>query len=251
MSLALAAGIKVGGALIGGMLDRRAQRAANKASTPQAQVKAWEKAGINPLFGLTSGAFVPPAAVSMGDSFATAGGAIGRGLELQHEDDLKKTALAQENEALKGALADMSRVRTPSAMSQYGGRILRSSDADDEETDGQAVDSFGNDRTTGMDLAGLRFSSDPSTSDVEIAENRYGDIMAAPFGLVAFGRDLGHSMGDAFTRTAVFDDMVKTGVRRRVDRREADIRNLNDQGSFMGYEAWKMQNGYPSNFSRN
>lgn len=118
----LIASALIGGAtsLVGGAMNRKAQREANAANRPTEQVREWEEAGINPLFGISSGAFIPHQAASIGDSFATAGGRIARAFELQHEDQLRETELQKENTKLREQLDELATPRRPGYIQQYG-----------------------------------------------------------------------------------------------------------------------------------
>jgi len=116
----LGAFIAAGASLIGGAANRRAQREANEANRPANQVREWEAAGINPLFGISSGGYIPHQAASMGDAFATAGAQIQRGMELDHADKIRETELAQENEKLREQLDEFANPRRPGYMQQYG-----------------------------------------------------------------------------------------------------------------------------------
>lgn len=116
-----AAAIGAGATLIGGALNRKAQKDANKANSPTGQVAQWEAAGINPLFGISSGGYIPQRAVSMGDAFANAGNTFARGLELDHEQDLRETNLELQNEKLRKQLDKLAKPIEPSHMDRHGG----------------------------------------------------------------------------------------------------------------------------------
>lgn len=101
----------IGGALIsgafgllGGSADRKAQARANKANLPVNQVKQWEKAGINPLFGISKGQWIPQQAASIGDSIATAGARFGEAIASKPEAELRATQLELQNDLLKKEL---------------------------------------------------------------------------------------------------------------------------------------------------
>jgi hypothetical protein len=109
--------------LFGGKKNRDAQRDANAANSPEGQVAAWEAAGINPVMGITQGQWIPQQAVSMGDSFANAGNALARGMELNHEEQLAQTGLRKENEELREALSELSKRPEPSNMERFGSQL--------------------------------------------------------------------------------------------------------------------------------
>lgn len=115
--------IGAGTSLIGGAMNRSAQRKANAANSPAGQVAQWEDAGINPIFGISSGGYIPQQATSLGDSFAGAGAQFQRGLELEHEDQLRETALEKENEKLREALDSLAKPVTPGHLKRYGGSL--------------------------------------------------------------------------------------------------------------------------------
>lgn len=107
--------------LIGGSQDRKAQQAANLANSPVEQRKQFEKAGINPIVGMSNGMYIPQVAASMGDSFANAGAQISSGLDTLHDRELAETALENENETLRENLAElMARPQGRSAMQSTG-----------------------------------------------------------------------------------------------------------------------------------
>lgn len=115
----------IGGAfnLFGGKKNRDAQRDANAANSPEGQVAAWEAAGINPVMGITQGQWIPQQALSMGDSFANAGNALARGMELNHQEQLAQTGLRKENEELREALSELSKRPEPSNMERFGSQL--------------------------------------------------------------------------------------------------------------------------------
>lgn len=115
-----AAGIGAASSLIGGGMNRKAVKQANAANSPAGQKEQFEAAGMNPIWGMSSGAYIPQQAASMGDAFATAGGKLARGLELFHDEKLKETELVKENEKLKKQLDELANPRVPTYMQQYG-----------------------------------------------------------------------------------------------------------------------------------
>lgn len=115
------------------------------------QVAEAEAAGINPLYALNTGAFVPhqaslgsasvgqasgggvgapsvatqgaAAQAAFGDEFANGFNAIANGLQLHHENQLRETALAQENEQLREAVAQLANPPEPSNYERYGNAL--------------------------------------------------------------------------------------------------------------------------------
>lgn len=110
--------IGAGASLIGGALNRNAQKKANAANSPVGQVRQWEQAGINPIFGVSSGGYIPQQATSIGDAFATAGGKFAQALDMRHEKELRETGLKLENQLLKKQLDKMSEKPVASYLSQ-------------------------------------------------------------------------------------------------------------------------------------
>lgn len=151
----LGAVVSAGASLIAGNKNRKAAKAANAANRPIQQVKEWEKAGINPIMGITQGQWIPHQGVSMGDAFAAAGGHIARGLELQHQEDLEETELKKENEELRKQLDNVAMRGEPSYMSQYGGLVPL---PDPGEQDGKSVQ--GSDRLLFGNLGPVSASDD-------------------------------------------------------------------------------------------
>lgn len=118
-----AAALSAGSSLLGGLFNRNAQKKANAANRPVNQVREWEAAGINPLYGISSGGYIPHQAMTLGDSFASAGARIARGLELKHEDELRETELEQENERLRGEIVKLAEAPLPGYLPQYRGLL--------------------------------------------------------------------------------------------------------------------------------
>lgn len=118
-------GSLVGGALglIGASKQRKEQRRVNEANRPVNQVREWEEAGINPLFGISSGGYVPYQAASIGDAYSVAGARFGQSIDQFREEKLAQTELKKENTALKEKLDELATPRIPSYLSQYGAII--------------------------------------------------------------------------------------------------------------------------------
>lgn len=97
--------ISAGSSFVSGIFNRKAQKRANAANSPSGQVKAWEKAGINPLFGISKGQFIPQqASTAIGDSIATAGARFGDAMAAKPEAELRATQLELQNDLLKKEL---------------------------------------------------------------------------------------------------------------------------------------------------
>lgn len=114
----------------GGILKRRDARRADANNRPAAQVRQYEEAGINPLFGMTSGSYVPYSGASIGDAFAVAGSQYQRQAEFEHEQKLKETALAQENKSLKKQLDKVAKPQEKSHLGKYGDILPLPSESD-------------------------------------------------------------------------------------------------------------------------
>lgn len=113
--------------LFGANKDRKFQKSENELAyernRPVNQVSEWELAGINPLFGLTSGSYVPAQATQIGDAYATAGARFGQAFDEGISQRLEKTKVKQENEELRKKLDELATPRVPSYMVQYGGAL--------------------------------------------------------------------------------------------------------------------------------
>ena len=118
-------GALLGGALglIGASKQRKEQRATNEANRPVNQVREWEAAGINPLFGISSGGYIPHQAAQIGDAYATAGARFGQAIDARRAEKLAETELKQENTKLREKLDELATPRVPSYMVQYGGAL--------------------------------------------------------------------------------------------------------------------------------
>lgn len=116
----IAAGISAGASLLGGLFNRNAQKKANEANRPVNQVAEWEAAGINPLFGISSGGYIPHQATSIGDSFATAGAQFADFIAGDKEQELRETQLELENEHLKKKLDGLVKPSEPGHLAQHG-----------------------------------------------------------------------------------------------------------------------------------
>lgn len=113
--------IGAGASLLGGLFNRSAQNKANERNRPVNQVKEWEEAGINPLFGISSGGYIPHQAnTAIGDSVATAGGIYAEHLRGNKEQELRETQIELENELLKKELDKLAKPVEPSHMERYG-----------------------------------------------------------------------------------------------------------------------------------
>ncbi len=196
----LGAIIGAGASLIGGALSdksaRDQQRETNEANRPVNQVAEWEEAGINPLFGISSGGYVPHQSArvgAIGDSFSKAGGLLGQALDMQHEQELRETSLEQENDRLNKALDKLVKPSEPGYIQRYGaGLPLPSFGGSDEYVsngdqglrqngdfgaDGGTADRFSELRPehdavlTGTDI--VKFNQ--HFSDAEVWEGRYGE----------------------------------------------------------------------------
>lgn len=204
-----AAGISAGASLLGGLFNRNAQKKANKANLPTAQVAAWEDAGINPIMGITQGQWIPQQAVSMGDSFANAGGALARGMELNHEEELANTGIRKENEELKEALSDLSKRRELSNIEKIGINPLPSSVQTDMGTvpmsdvrsptpltDEGYIDLRYDDGGTGVTLKPREriVTSDGTTSDVTLGPDADEWFSGLFFEAGAFMRERGRNI---------------------------------------------------------
>lgn len=171
--------ISTGGAFLGGIFDRRAQSRANKANTPYAQVKSWEKAGINPLVGITQGQYIPQQANSIGDLFATAGGIWGDAVANKPEAKLRETQLELQNQLLKKELDATVEPREPSAMQRFGGGLPLADEALSVPVlgspEGSATIEEGIPTLSNVaDLDGT-FYSKPNVKDAAIWAERYGE----------------------------------------------------------------------------
>jgi gas vesicle protein len=116
-------GALIGGAasLIGASKQRKEQRRINEANRPVNQVREWEEAGINPLFGISSGGYVPHQTASIGDAYAEAGARFGQAFDQHRAEKLAQTELKKENTQLREKLDKLADPSEPSYMSQYGG----------------------------------------------------------------------------------------------------------------------------------
>jgi hypothetical protein len=187
--------IGAGASLIGGAANRKAQRRANAANRPVKQVRQWEEAGINPLFGISSGAYIPYQATSIGDSFATAGGIFAQHLSETKEQELRETQIELENEKLKKELDELAKPSEPSHLDRYRGvlplpsqgeltrgsnvapvvgetpeRLRLASDGDrDDQLSGRSP------RDGAVRIGGGWWKTNPWYSDSEAYENRYGE----------------------------------------------------------------------------
>ncbi|MEM9578760.1 MAG: hypothetical protein AAF999_17325 [Pseudomonadota bacterium] len=96
--------------------ERRAVR------MPAKQVRGFERAGINPIFGLSGGASYGSghAAPAVGDAYASPGGLFAQVLQMDHEKQLQKTALEHENQKLRQTVDKLAKPSEPTYLEQYG-----------------------------------------------------------------------------------------------------------------------------------
>lgn len=119
-------GALIGGAfsLINGAANRSAKRRANEANRPINQVAEWEAAGINPLFGISSGGYIPHAAESFGDAFSVAGQHFQEYLDAKkNPDKVKETETRQENTQLKKQLDKLAKPVEKTHLAKHGGAL--------------------------------------------------------------------------------------------------------------------------------
>lgn len=146
-------------------------------------------------FGISSGAFIPHQAASIGDSFATAGGRIARAFELHHEDQLRETELQKENTELREQLDELATPRRPGYMQQYGAVLPLPSVGDSHAgpnstkrpvesperlrmaTDGDRDDSLSGvgPEHPAIRIGGGWWKTNPFYADSEVYEQRYGE----------------------------------------------------------------------------
>lgn len=193
--------------LANGAANRNAQREANDANRPVNQVAEWEAAGINPLFGISSGGYIPHQATSIGDSFATAGAQFADFIAGDKEQELRETQLELENEVLKKELDGLVKPQEPGHLEAYvadfgvfptaDGDPVQSTDTSDGGSGGSGGLSVPRvavaDRptvlavTTGLEPgratvtadadAGVGTYQNPRVVDAEMTEARSGDVM--------------------------------------------------------------------------
>lgn len=200
-TLFLGALIGAGASLIGGALNRRADKKANAANSPVGQVKQWEAAGINPAFGISSGAYIPQRSTSIGDSFAEAGSIFGEAVARDHAEKLKETETKKENAKLRQELDKIAKGSGPSEYQRYAGvlplpsagQVTAPSGAVSEngfpkverpfevEAGSGGVDMAGN-PVTNLSFGGKLWEADANQSDAEMVETRYGDFAQELFG---------------------------------------------------------------------
>lgn len=132
-----AAAIGAGGALIDGVANRNAVREANDANRPVNQVAEWEDAGINPIFGISSGAHIPHQAATIGDTFSKVGGAFSDAIMFNHEQSLRETELQKENDRLKEGYDKLAKPVELSHLQKHGGSLPLPSIGDTHENAGQ------------------------------------------------------------------------------------------------------------------
>lgn len=273
-----AAGIGAVSSLLGGIFNRRAQRRANAANSPSGQVAAWEAAGINPLVGIQSGAFNPQQSSSFGDSFAQSGAILARGMELDHAEKLKKTALQTQNKKLRDQLDKLATPRQAGHLQQYGGILPLPSQGIVSATNQKASTSIPANRNDGRhpDLNGTTsyiapdrevevapFVSGSGTTEISNAfTNLFGGPIIVPgddgepWGIDEVGvaiaagvpqiayRGLDQIGAQYFNRVGnPFNDIVTSDINRFRERRPAKwwTDTMNDIGVPQSVQDWKPQ----------
>ncbi len=184
---ALGLGLKV----VKGLSDRRAQKEANAANSPAGQVAQYEAAGLNPVPFMLGGGYVPQQATSIGDVFSEVGSFFERKEAQNHEQKVRETELAKENNDLRERLDDLATPQQPGYIQQYGGILpLPSVGGANVERDIQAVSDtavgggvgrdgrpeLGRATVTQAQDAGSGTYQDPRVLDAEMSEARYGDL---------------------------------------------------------------------------
>lgn len=177
----------------------------NEANRPVNQVKEWEQAGINPLWGLSSGSYVPHQAghvianTAMGDAISGIGrDMFSTGLSHMSQMRLEKTRMKHENQMLTKQLSSLERNSVPSNMSTHGSSILGGSDEGSSLSTGYSVSSGPSGLGYTLEperalnsyrVAGTTVHPDLRFSDAEVIEQRHGDLAGAVYGVVTIGAD--------------------------------------------------------------
>lgn len=196
--------IGAGASLIGGALNRKAQKKANAANSPVGQVAQYEAAGLNPVPFMLGGGYIPQQATSIGDSFATAGGIFAEHIATKKERNLRETQIELENERLKKELDKLARPSEPGYMQSYGGTIpLPSLGGSNERRDLQTLSGpvvgsssygsgpleIGRETVTHAGDLGTETYVNPRVKDAETTEARYGDVVQQVSGFYNLAAD--------------------------------------------------------------
>lgn len=200
--------IGAGASLIGAKKDRKHQNSINAQNRPEAQVAQWRNAGVNPLFGISSGGYIPHRASTIGDDYAVAGSHFARAGELFDRDQFERTELAKENEKLREKLDDLVNPRRPGHIEQYGGLLPLPSqgqyhaqqyrDARNNAGSGSSAAGVGHTglgESSALDQGDVTVTNpsgtgvtssfvNPRVADAEMAEARYGDVLQEAHGVM-------------------------------------------------------------------
>lgn len=180
--------IGAGASLIGGALNRSATKKANAANRPVNQVAEWEEAGINPLFGIASGGYIPHQAASIGDAFSEAGRTFADAIDLDHSERVEITRVEEENAELKKKLDEVAKPQEPGHLASHGAILPLPSEGDQNGPQNRngvpvaGVRADGRQGATGRDLKVTTpygvVTTDPNWTPTEEIEAEYGEPAA-------------------------------------------------------------------------
>lgn len=192
----------------------------NKANLPSNQVKEWEKAGINPLVGITQGQWISQQAnTAIGDAFLETGlSTTQAAIQQMNAEKLQETQLKHENQMLEKRLKVLDRNQEPTNMQKYGDLIPIGNPNDNltyriNPVSGRSGSALsGPVRLESRDLSspfGV-IDVDETVDQAEWFEQEYGEIGAEGVGVVKLFNDGMQSLADHYdNQVSAFPDEAK------------------------------------------
>lgn len=203
--------------LFGASSKSKAIKEANDANLPSNQVKEWEKAGINPLVGITQGQWISQNAnTAIGDAFLETGlSATQTAIQHRNAEGLQETQLKHEKQLLEKRLKALERNQEPTNMEKYGalipiGRRNAYTSFDHASVSSNSASTLSNAvRVESRDLAspfGV-IDVDETVDPAEKFEEEYGEVGAEVVGATKLFKDGTSSLADHYdNQVSAFPD---------------------------------------------
>lgn len=191
--------------LLGGLFGKKsaakAQAQQNWYNAPKQQVARWLEAGINPLWGISNGASGNQQGTGytpiMGNAIAQAGAAYADGKQAEQQLEIQRAELEMENERLDALVKATKLTENVGGIYNHASNTQSNSDTDTDRSP------IGDDSgLTSVRVAGYDVNPHTGFSDAETAEQRYGEVGGAVYGLGVIGADTVSNLAPHVRRAA-------------------------------------------------